>query len=180
VEQGVVSAYAGGELSAPLKDLRLHLHQTIRKVGDDYSRRQTFNTAIAAVMELMNLLAKTANGDAVTRGVIQEVLEGAVCMLSPIVPHICDALWTELRPGQSLLDAGWPAVDEAALVQDEIELVLQVNGKLRGNMRVARDMERAAIEAAALANPAVEKFVGGLTVRKVVVVPGRLVNIVAS
>jgi leucyl-tRNA synthetase len=180
VEQGVVSAYAGGELSAPLKDLRLHLHQTIRKVGDDYSRRQTFNTAIAAVMELMNLLAKTANGDAVTRGVVQEVLEGAVCMLSPIVPHICDALWTELRPGQSLLDAGWPAVDEAALVQDEVELVLQVNGKLRGNMRVPRDMERGAIEAAALANPAVEKFVGGLTVRKVVVVPGRLVNIVAS
>ncbi len=178
IEAGAVEAYSGGELSAELKAMRFQLHQTVQKVTDDYARRQTFNTAIAAVMELMNALAKVEDNSAVGRTVMQEALEKVVQMLAPIVPHICHALWAALKPGVALLDAGWPVVDESALVQDEIELVLQVNGKLRGNMRVSKTADKAVIEAMALANPAVQKFMDGQPAKKVVVVPGRLVNIV--
>ena len=175
---GAVAAYGGGDLAPELKALRRQLHQTIQKVGDDYGRRQTFNTAIAAVMELLNALAKVDAATATARSVAQEVLEGVVLMLAPIVPHACQALWAELRPGRDLLGAAWPEVDQSALAQDEIELVLQVNGKLRGNMRVPKDTGREAVEALALAHPAVQKFVVGQAVKKVVVVPGRLVNVV--
>ena len=175
---GVVTAYAGGELSPVLKTLRLQLHQTIRKVTDDYGRRQQFNTAIAAVMELMNALAKLEDASPAARSVAQEVLESAVLMLSPIVPHLCQTLWTELRPGLDLLDAAWPEVDESSLVQDEIELVLQVNGKLRGSVRVAKAAVKDEIERLALADANVQKFIAGQSVKKIVVVPGRLVNIV--
>jgi len=99
-------------------------------------------------------------------------------VLSPIVPHIADALWNELRPGSDLIDQPWPKVDPAALVQDEIELVIQVNGKLRGSIKVSKDASKEAIEAAALADENVQKFVTG-TPKKIIVVPGRLVNIVA-
>jgi len=178
VEGGVVAACAGGELAPALKTLRLQTHQTIRKVTDDYGRRQQFNTAIAAVMELMNALARLEDASPSARSVAQEVLESAVLMLSPIVPHLCQALWAELRPGMDLLDAAWPAVDESALVQDEIELVLQVNGKLRGNIRVAKAAAREEIERLALADLNVQKFIAGQSIKKIVVVPGRLVNIV--
>ncbi|WP_124945837.1 leucine--tRNA ligase [Sulfurirhabdus autotrophica] len=178
VAQGVVPAYAGGELSVEWKALRFQLHQTIQKVTDDYGRRQTFNTVIAAIMELMNALGKMDDSTPAGRSVRQEALEKAVQMLSPIVPHIGHALWAVLKPNVNLLDAGWPKVDETALVQDEIELVLQVNGKLRGNMRVAKDTDKAEIERLALANAAVQKFLDGQPPKKVVVVPGRLVNIV--
>jgi leucyl-tRNA synthetase len=163
--------------SAPkaIKDLRRQLHQTIQKVGDDIERRKQFNTAIAAVMELMNALAKLEGTDTVIRSVRQEVLEAAAAMLAPIVPHIAEALYAELRPGAAL---SWPAVDEAALVQDEIEMMLQVNGKLRGQIRVAAAADKAAIEAAALASEAAQKYLEGQPPKKVVVVPGRLVNIV--
>jgi leucyl-tRNA synthetase len=178
VAGGVVAACAGGELSPALKALRLQLHQTIRKVTDDYGRRQQFNTAIAAVMELMNALAKLEDASPSARSVAQEVLESAVLMLSPIVPHLCQTLWAELRPGLDLLDAAWPGVDESALVQDEIELVLQVNGKLRGSVRVAKAAAKEEIERLALADANVQKFIAGQSVKKIVVVPGRLVNIV--
>ena len=117
--------------------MRFQLHQTIAKVGDDLGRRHTFNTAIAAVMELMNALAKLHNSSAAARSLMQEALEKIVLLLSPIVPHICHALWRELRPGTELLDQPWPQADSAALVRDEIELVVQVNGKLRGKICVA-------------------------------------------
>ncbi|MDQ1315875.1 MAG: leucyl-tRNA synthetase, partial [Pseudomonadota bacterium] len=159
----------------PIKDLRRQLHQTIQKVSDDIERRKQFNTAIAAVMELMNALAKLDGDDAATRGVRQEALEAAVAMLAPIVPHISEALYAELKPGAVMT---WPVVDEAALVQDEIELMVQVNGKLRGQVRVAATAPREAIEAAALASEAVQKYLEGKPPKKVVVVPGRLVNIV--
>ena len=178
VAGGVVAACAGGELAPVLKALRLQLHQTIRKVTDDYSRRQQFNTAIAAVMELMNALAKLGDNSPPARSVAQEVLESAVLMLSPIVPHLCQTLWTELKPGLDLLDAAWPGVDETALVQDEIELVLQVNGKLRGSVRVAKAAAKDEIERLALADANVQKFIAGQSVKKIVVVPGRLVNVV--
>jgi len=175
VQGGAVTAYAGGDLPEAAKNLRRQLHQTIQKVGDDIERRKQFNTAIAAVMELMNALAKLEGGDAVTRSVRQEVLEAAVALLAPIVPHISEALYAELKPGVAL---AWPAVDESALVQDEIELMLQVNGKLRGQIRVAATADKAAIEAAALASEAAQKYLEGQPPKKVVVVPGRLVNIV--
>jgi len=175
VQGGVVAAFAGGELSDAAKTLRRQLHQTIQKVSDDIERRKQFNTAIAAVMELMNALAKLEGGDETTRSVRQEVLEAAVAMLAPIVPHIAESLYAELKPGVALV---WPAFDESALVQDEIELMLQVNGKLRGQIRVAAAADKTAIEAAALASDAAQKYLEGQPPKKVVVVPGRLVNIV--
>ncbi|MBZ0095974.1 MAG: leucine--tRNA ligase [Sulfuricella sp.] len=178
VEKGVVDSYKSGDLSAELKALRFQLHSTIQKVSDDYGRRQQFNTAIAAVMELMNALGKAGDDSPVGRAVMQEALEAAVQLLAPIVPHVCQALWAELKDGANLLDAPWPRVDAAALVQDEIELVLQVNGKLRGSITVAKDAAKEAIEQLALANPNVQKFMEGKPAKKIVVVPGRLVNVV--
>ncbi|MHB0983626.1 MAG: class I tRNA ligase family protein, partial [Thiobacillus sp.] len=175
VQGGTVAAFAGGDLPDAAKTLRRQLHQTIHKVSDDIERRKQFNTAIAAVMELMNALAKLEGDDATTRSVRQEVLEAAVAMLAPIVPHIGEALYAELKPDAVMV---WPAVDEAALVQDEIELMLQVNGKLRGQIRVAATMAREAVEAAALASEVAQKYLEGKPPKKVVVVPGRLVNIV--
>ncbi len=179
VEQGVVARYAGGALNAEQKALRFELHRTLQKVTDDYGRRQQFNTAIAAVMELLNILGKLTDKSPTARAVAQEVLENTVLILSPIVPHACEALWRTLKPGSSMLiDAPWPSIDEAALVQDEIELVVQVNGKLRGNMTVAKDATREAIETLARNHPNIEKFVAGQSIKKIIVVPGRLVNVV--
>jgi leucyl-tRNA synthetase len=178
VNAGVVTAYASGELNAGLKDLRYKLHATIQKVTDDYGRRQQFNTAIAAVMELLNTHEKTDRTETTGRAVAQEVLESAVILLSPIIPHITEALWLALRPGSRLLDQPWPAVDETALVKSEIELMVQVNGKLRGSVVVAADASQDMIQQAALGNANVQKFMEGKAPRKVIVVPGRLVNIV--
>ncbi|HCA26699.1 MAG TPA: leucine--tRNA ligase, partial [Betaproteobacteria bacterium] len=178
VAQGVVSADPEGALTAEQKMLRFQLHHTLHKISDDYGRRQTFNTAIAAIMELMNHLAKFRDGGPAGRSVTQEVLEKTVLMLSPITPHICQALWAELRPGADLLDAAWPEADAAALVQDEMTLVVQVNGKLRGAITVAKDIDRAAAEQQALALAAVQKHMEGKPAKKIIVVPGRLVNIV--
>ncbi|WP_324779448.1 leucine--tRNA ligase [Thiobacillus sedimenti] len=175
VQGGPVAAFEGGELDDAAKGLRRQLHQTIQKVGDDIERRKQFNTAIAAVMELMNALGKLEGDDAVARSVRQEVLEAVVALLAPIVPHICETLYGELRPGAAL---AWPSVDEAALVQDAIELMLQVNGKLRGQIRVPAAADKTAVEAAALASEAAQKYLEGRAPKKVVVVPGRLVNIV--
>ncbi len=175
VQGGVVEACTGGTLPDAAKTLRRQLHQTIQKVSDDIERRKQFNTAIAAVMELMNALAKLEGDDATTRSVRQETLEAAAAMLAPIVPHIAEALYAELKPGATM---AWPVVDESALVQDTIELMLQVNGKLRGQISVAAAASREAIEALALASEAVQKYLEGKPPKKVVVVPGRLVNIV--
>ncbi|SEP03181.1 leucine--tRNA ligase [Nitrosovibrio sp. Nv6] len=174
----VDSPISDDELDPELKALRFQLHQTIAKVGDDLGRRHTFNTAIAAVMELMNALAKREDASPASRRLMQEAMEKIILLLSPIVPHICHALWRELKPGTELLDQSWPLADSAALVQDEIELIVQVNGKLRGKIRVASDTKPAVIERLALENDQVQKFVAGDTVKKVVMVPGRLVNIV--
>jgi leucyl-tRNA synthetase len=178
VEAGIVEAYADGDLPTAAKDFRRQLHQTIAKVTDDIERRKQFNTAIAAIMELMNALAKLTDNDPASRSVKQEALEAVVLMLSPIVPHICRTLIKALKPGACLVGSPWPVADESALVRDEIELMLQVNGKLRGKLRVAADAAREAIEAAALASPEVQRFMEGKPAKKVVVVPGRLVNVV--
>ena len=180
LKQGeAVKAFAGSQdgLSKELKDLRHKLHSTIAKVSDDYGRRQQFNTAIAAVMELLNQYDKTDTGSEQGRAVAQEVLEAAVRLLWPIVPHICETLWSELN-GAKLWEAGWPTVDEAALVKSEIEVMVQVNGKLRGKITVAADASKADLEASALANEGAVKFMEGKPAKKIIVVPGRLVNIV--
>ncbi len=178
VEQGEVGAYAGGDLPEALAGLRRQLHQTIAKVTDDIERRKQFNTAIAAIMELMNAMAKQEGEDTLTRSVKQEAMEAIVLMLAPIVPHICRILIKALKPGACLVGSPWPEVDETALVQNEIELMLQVNGKLRGKLKVAADAGKDAIEATALASPEAQKHMEGKPAKKVVVVPGRLVNIV--
>ncbi|MDR1647836.1 MAG: leucine--tRNA ligase [Zoogloeaceae bacterium] len=163
------------------KDLRRKLHQTIAKVADDYGRRQQFNTAVAAVMELLNACDKvdrSTPGSPETLALTQEILEAVVLMLFPIVPHIAQSLYAALKPGADATRAAFPKVDESALAQDEIELMLQVAGKLRGSFKVAATADKAAIEAAALATEAAQKFLEGRPPKKVVVVPGRLVNIV--
>ena len=180
VEAGVVTAYSSGELSAELKTFRRQLHQTIDKVSDDYGRRQTFNTAIAAIMELMNAYAKLEGNDGSSRAIRQEALESVIVLLSPIVPHISHALWQELRPGAQLLDARWPVANKAAMVQDEIELMLQVNGKLRGSMIIPRTLDKAAIEALAVQQESLQKYLAEGSVRKIIVVPNKLVNIVVG
>ena len=181
VELGIVTAYTSGELSAELKDLRRQLHLTIEKVADDYGRRHSFNTAISSVMELMNALAKVEGSDETTRQVRQEVLQNVALLLSPIVPHICQEIWTELCPGSHILTAGWPTADQSAMVQDSIEYVIQVNGKLRGSISVAKSETRESIEKLALAQPFVQKFIEeNMSVRKVIVVPNKLVNVVVG
>ncbi|MBV6448373.1 leucine--tRNA ligase [Nitrosomonas sp.] len=165
-------------LPAELKALRCQLHQTIAKVTDDLERRHTFNTAIAAVMELMNGLTKCQDADAASRNLMQEALENIVLLLSPIVPHICHELWRELRPGTELSDQPWPQADESAMTQDEVKLIVQVNGKLRGQINVAKDAGKETIEQAALNNEHVQKFIEGQAIKKIIVVPGRLINIV--
>ena len=184
VNLGAVLAYANGDLNAELKQLRLQLHQTIEKVGDDYGRRHSFNTAISSVMELMNALVKIEATDTLTRSVRQEVLQNVALLLSPIVPHICQALWAELMfnlngPERHIIQASWPTADKAAMVQDEVELMLQVNGKLRGSMTIARTTPKETIEKLARTQDCVTKYlVDGASVRKIIVVPNKLVNIV--
>ena len=174
-----VSKFSGSQetLSGSLKDLRFKLYSTIAKVTDDYDRRQQFNTAIAAVMELLNQYDKTDTSGEHGQAVAREVLEAVVLLLSPIVPHICETLWGELAGG-NLWQQSWPAVDNAALVQTEIEIRVQVNGKLRDKIQIAADADEAAVKAAALATAGAQKFMEGKEPKKIVVVPKRLVNIV--
>ena len=174
-----VSKFSGSQetLSGSLKDLRFKLHSTIAKVTDDYDRRQQFNTAIAAVMKLLNQYDKTDTSGEHGQAVTREVLEAVVLLLSPIVPHICETLWGELAGG-NLWQQSWPAVDNAALVQTEIEMMVQVNGKLRDKIQIAADADEAAVKAAALATAGAQKFMEGKEPKKIVVVPKRLVNIV--
>jgi leucyl-tRNA synthetase len=186
VQEGIVAGYPGdgpqgavpSELSSELRELRFKLHKTIEKVADDYGRRLQFNTAIAAVRELLNLYTDLKDRSPVARAVSQEVLEDTILLLSPIVPHVATVLWREMRPGTRLIDQPWPAVDPAALVQDSIQLVVQVNGKLRGHLNVPTSASREQIEAAALKDETVIRFMAGQKPKKVIVVPGRLVNVV--
>ncbi len=167
-------------LSPEQKTLRRKLHETIKKVSDDYARRHTFNTAIAAVMELMNELARFSDESQQGSAVKREAIENIVLMLSPIVPHITQQLWFDLGHDDLLAQTKWPTCDESALVRDEIELVVQVNGKLRSKINVAANADKDSIEAMALADEKIKTNIEGKTVRKVIVVPGRLVNIVAN
>ena len=160
------------------KDLRCKTHQTIAKISDDLGRRHSFNTAVAASMELLNAVNKFTDMSDNGRAAEREALESVVVMLSPIVPHICHALWQELGHESALIDQRWPEYDESAIEQDLVEIVVQVNGKLRGRISVAVDTVKDEVEATALADENVQRFIGDNDVRKVIVVPGKLVNIV--
>ena len=179
-KDGAAAAFSGNhnELSGSLKDLRFKLHNTIAKVSDDYGRRQQFNTAVAAVMELLNQFDKTDFSGEHGRAVAQETLEAVLLLLWPIVPHISENLWAALRQDSPLWQQRWPQSDPAALVQTEIEMMVQVNGKLRDKITVAADAPKDAVEAAALATAGAQKFMEGKAPKKIIVVPKRLVNIV--
>ncbi len=178
-ELGQAPALDASALNADQKALRRDVHKTIAKVTDDVARRQTFNTAIAAIMELMNKLTKAPMTEAQDRAILDEALKAITLMLYPITPHICFEMWVAL--GQSNIDtASWPMYDEAALVEDEKLIVLQVNGKLRGKLTVAADATQQQVEALGMQDENVQKFIDGLTVRKVIYVPGKLLNIVAN
>ncbi|MBT5485181.1 MAG: leucine--tRNA ligase [Gammaproteobacteria bacterium] len=173
------------KLNDAQKAVRLKTHSTIKKVTDDYDRRQIFNTAIAAVMELYNELTSfTKNNDIYTddqsKAVFQEAAEAIVLLLAPIVPHMSHVLWNHLGKDGAVIDASWPVHDENALVQDSIQIVVQVNGKLRAKLEVSADISKEDMEATALNDENVKKFADGLTIRKVIVVPGKLVNVVAN
>jgi len=180
VEQGATSALNLDALSDELKDFRRQTYRVLAKVSDDLGRRHTFNTAIAAIMELMNALAKVKDDSEQARAVVQEALEITVLMLSPITPHISHHLWQVLGHDEGIVNVAWPKVDERALVQDKMELMVQVNGKLRSKLSVAVDLAKDAVEKLALEDETVQKFTEGKEVRKVIVVPGRLVNIVVA
>jgi len=161
------------------KALRRKTHETIAKVSDDYGRRQTFNTAVAAVMELCNEVSRHEGDTAEDASVVHEALSAAVLLLAPIVPHISEALYSVLT-GQRILSAAWPVVDEAALARDEIDIVVQVNGKVRAKIAVSADAGKDDIQEIALAHENVQRFTEGTTIRKIIVVPGKLVNVVAN
>ena len=160
------------------KAMRLKLHQTIKKVSDDYGRRLTFNTAIAANMELLNWVSKFDDQSPTGQAIRQETYESMVLMLSPIIPHLCHQLWQELGQDSVIIDHPWPQVDEAALVRESIEMVIQVNGKLRGKMQVSVETDKAGCEAMAINNENVQRYIKDRPVKKIIVVAKKLVNIV--
>ncbi|MGF1768495.1 leucine--tRNA ligase [Enterovibrio makurazakiensis] len=177
--KGAVATLDASSLNADQKTLRREVHKTIAKVSDDIGRRQTFNTAIAAVMELMNRLSKAPQETDTDRAILDEALKAVVVMLYPITPHISIELWTAL--GETDADhAAWPQADKDAMVEDEKLIIVQVNGKLRAKITVSADAAKEDVEAMAQNDEHVVKFTEGKTVRKVIYVPGKLVNIVAN
>jgi leucyl-tRNA synthetase len=180
VNKGSVPALDRAALDADQRALRCQIHETIAKVSDDIGRRYTFNTAIAAVMELLNAVTRSGDSAAQDRAVKQEAYAAIILLLSPIVPHIAESLWNALGHAGSVLTTHWPAPDLEALKRDSLELVVQVNGKLRGRITVPADAGQEQLEQAALNEPSVQPFVQGKTVRKIVVVQGRLVNVVVA
>lgn len=179
VSAGSAPALNVAALTSEQKAVRRELHKTIAKVSDDVGRRQTFNTAIAAIMELMNNLSKLGS-DEQDRALMQEALEAVVVMLYPITPHIGFELWKMLGQQGDIDVASWPVADESAMVETEKLVVVQINGKMRGKLTVPAEISQADVEKLAMADASVQKFTEGLTVRKVIYVPGKLLNIVAN
>lgn len=179
-QAGAAPAVDKTSLTKEQQDLRRKTHETIQKVTDDMGRRQTFNTAIAAVMELTNSITRFDVTSDQDRACLQEALEASVLLLSPIVPHVTHEMWKALGNTSIVMEEAWPEFDESALVKSVIEVVVQVNGKVRAKIEVAPDAPKDEVEALALADEHVQKFTEGKTIRKVIVVPGKLVNIVAN
>ena len=175
---GAVTRLDAANLTPGQRDIRRKLHDQLAKISDDFGRRYNFNTAVAACMELVNALAKFDDRSPQGRAVLDEALSALVRVLSPIVPHVAHELWLALGHTTPVIDAAWPEPDAAARVSDEIALVVQINGKLRGQITVPADADQAAIIAAALADETVQKFLAGAAIKKQIVVPRKLVNFV--
>ncbi|HSC84309.1 MAG TPA: class I tRNA ligase family protein, partial [Pseudomonas sp.] len=180
VSTGLPGPLGKHALSDEQKAVRRAIHLAIKQASSDIGLHHKFNTAIAQVMTLMNVLEKAPNETALDRTLMQEGLQTVALLLAPITPHISHAIWRALGHNDQIIDAQWPQVDESALVQDSLTLVIQVNGKLRGQIEVPASASREEVEAAARANDNVLRFTEGVTIRKVIVVPGKLVNIVAN
>ncbi|MCA5918179.1 leucine--tRNA ligase [Pectobacterium brasiliense] len=179
-EKGAVTALDIATLTEDQKSLRRDLHKTIAKVTDDIGRRQTFNTAIAAIMELMNKLAKAPQDSDQDRALTQETMLAVVRMLYPFTPHVCFTLWQALQGEGDVDTAPWPVADENAMVEDSKLVVVQVNGKVRGKITVAADASEEQVRERAAQEPLVAKYLDGVTVRKVIYVPGKLLNLVVG
>jgi leucyl-tRNA synthetase len=171
------------ELSPDLRELRRVIHKTIKKVTDDIEARFHFNTAIAAIMELFNGLTAAAHDERTWKQggfLIKEGLETVIALLSPFVPHVASELWERLGRRDRLDEIPWPTYSEAALEEERLLIVVQVNGRVRGKITVSADVEQEQIESEALHDQKVRSFLDGKKVRKVVYVPRRLVNIVVE
>jgi len=172
------------DLAEDLRALRRKTHQTIKKVSEDIEDRFHFNTAVSAVMELVNLLYQGEEGgknsDAHALGVWREALESAVLLLSPIVPHLCEELWGLLGHTEGIARVSWPRYEEEVIKEEEVLLVIQVNGKLRGRIMVGAQASEEEIREAVMSNPRIQEFLKGQTLKKFVLIPGRLVNLVLS
>ena len=180
VGQGLPGALDIASLNDEQKVIRRAIHQAIKQASQDVGQHHKFNTAVAQVMTVMNVLEKAPQATEQDRALLQEGLETVALVLAPITPHISHELWNQLGHAGAIIDAAWPTLDESALVQDTLQLVIQVNGKLRGHIEMPASASREEVEAAARVNENVLRFTEGLTIRKVIVVPGKLVNIVAS
>jgi leucyl-tRNA synthetase len=178
VAAGPTLALDRAALSAAQRELRRAAHQALAKATDDIGRRRNFNTAIAAIMELLNSIGRFGDPSPQGRAVRHEALGIAVLVLAPITPHVCHALWLALGHPTAPVDEPWPTPDSAALAQETHEIVVQVNGRLRGHISVPVQADEAAVRAAALADERVRRFIGDKPVRRVIVVPGKLVNVV--
>ncbi|ADW74794.1 leucyl-tRNA synthetase [Rahnella aceris] len=179
-EKGPVAALDVASLNEAQKDLRRDLHKTIAKVTDDIGRRQTFNTAIAAIMELMNKLGRAPQDSEQDRALLQESLLAVVRMLYPFTPHVCFSLWQSLQGEGDVDTAPWPQADEQAMVEDSKLVVVQVNGKVRAKITVAADATEQQVRDRAAEEHLVAKYLDGVTVRKVIYVPGKLLNLVVG
>ena len=168
------------QLTAEQKNLRRKTHETIKKITDDMGRRITFNTAIAAVMELTNELSRFNELDPLSLAIAREGYQALIIMLSPITPHICHKLWQELGNENSVIDAPWPQVDETALTRDTINMAVSINGKPRVQLELPANADKDTIEKLALADAKVQKHLEGKTLRKIIVVPGKLINLVVG
>ena len=162
------------------KKLRQKTHQALKKVGDDFGRRHSFNTAIAAMMELNNALSRFVDTSPQGMAVRQESIEIMLKALSPIIPHLCHHLWAALGNKEAMIDTLWPKVDDSALIQEEVQLVVQVNGKLRATLMAPLDAKSQSIEEMVLAEEKVARFTNGKTILKFIIVPNKLVNVVVK
>jgi leucyl-tRNA synthetase len=178
--KGKIQPYKEGELTTETRNLRFELHQTIQKITDDIQRRHSFNTAISSVMELMNTFAKVEANDSLALSVKQEVIQNVILLLNPFVPHICHALWLELF-NIPIDEEAWPRPDLNALIKNEYTMIIQVNGKLRGNMLVSADLNQKVLENMALENESIKRFIENKSdIKKIIFVPKKLINIVTG
>ncbi len=179
-EKGACASLDIATLNDEQKALRRDLHKTIAKVSDDIGRRQTFNTAIAAVMELMNKLLRAPQESEQDRALMQEALMAVVRMLYPFTPHASFVLWQALGGAGEVDNAPWPQADEEAMVEDSLLVVVQVNGKVRGKITVPADATQEQVQARAAQEHLVAKYLDGVSIRKVIYVPGKLLNLVVG